>query len=266
MASIRNVLAKVYRMLHLIVIDLDERAKFGFGGRARTMRTSDEMFIGVTFTHPDKEVKYKVTAITTPSGTASDPPASGSAVAISLFLAKPALKKDGVDEIVVTKLQLVQWLGDSDDIEKWQECAKCKKIVFSERCEKCKAFSLWELKCQVQSERFVRHLAFMIDLHEELQAVSICFQADSVSVADVAQRVGFAINAIKKRATICGDIESAVHRYITTGKGPWEQDSLQSSAAVPRNSASTIKTVRVFATILQGASTSATSLLCPTPS
>ena len=43
-ASIRNVLAKVYRMLHLIVIDLDERAKFGFGGRARTMRTSDEMF------------------------------------------------------------------------------------------------------------------------------------------------------------------------------------------------------------------------------
>ena len=76
---------------------------------------------------------------------------------------------------MVTKLQLVQWLGDSDDIEKWQECAKCKKIVFSDCCEKCKAFSLWELKCQVQSERFVRHLAFMIDLHEELQAVSICF-------------------------------------------------------------------------------------------
>lgn len=226
-ASIRNVLAKVYRMLHLIVIDLDERAKFGFGGRARTMRTSDEMFIGVTFTHPDKEVKYKVTAVATPSSTASDPPASDSAVAISLFHAKPALKKHGVDEIVVTKLQLVQWLGDSDDIEKWQECAKCKKIVFSERCEKCKAFSLWELKCQVQSERFVRHLAFMIDLHEELQAVSICFQADSVTIADVAQRVGFAINAIKKRATICGDIESAVHRYITTGKGPWEQGSLQ---------------------------------------
>ena len=59
--------------------------------------------------------------------------------------------------------QLVQWLGDSDDIEKWKEWAKCKKIVFSDRCEKCKAFSLWELKCQVQSERFVRHLAFMID-------------------------------------------------------------------------------------------------------
>jgi hypothetical protein len=185
------------------------------------------MFIGATFTHPDKEVKYKVTAVATPSSTASDPPASDSAVAISLFHAKPALKKHGVDEIVVTKLQLVQWLGDSDDIEKWQECAKCKKIVFSERCEKCKAFSLWELKCQVQSERFVRHLAFMIDLHEELQAVSICFQADSVTIADVAQRVGFAINAIKKRATICGDIESAVHRYITTGKGPWEQGSLQ---------------------------------------
>ena len=87
-----------------------------------------------------------------------------------------------------------------------------------------------------------------------------------MTVADVAQRVGFAINAIKKRATICGDIESAVHRYITTGKGPWEQDSLQPSAAVPRNSASTIKTVRVFASILQGASTSATSLLFPTPS
>ena len=73
---------------------------------------------------------------------------------------------------MVTKLQLVQWLGDSDDIEKWKEGAKCKRIVFSDRCEKCKAFSLWELKCQVQSERFVRHLAFMIDLHEELQAVA----------------------------------------------------------------------------------------------
>jgi hypothetical protein len=52
-----------------------------------------------------------------------------------------------VDEIVVTKLQLVQWLGDSDDIEKWKEREKCKKIVFSDRCEKCKAFSLWKLKC-----------------------------------------------------------------------------------------------------------------------
>jgi hypothetical protein len=155
-ASIRSVLAKVYRMLHLIVIDLGERAKVGFGGQARIMGTSDEMFIGATFTHPDKDVKYKVTAVATPSSTASDPPASDSAVAISLFHAKPALKKHGVDEIVVTKLQLLQWLGDSDDIEEWKECAKCKKIVFSERCEKCKAFSLWELKCQVQSERFVR--------------------------------------------------------------------------------------------------------------
>ena len=71
------------------------------------MCTSDEMFIGATFTHPDKNVKYKVTAIATPFGTASDSPASGSAVAISLFHAKPALKKHGVDEIVVTKLQLV---------------------------------------------------------------------------------------------------------------------------------------------------------------
>ena len=37
---------------------------------------------------------------------------------------------------------------------------------------------------------------------EWLEAVSICFQVDSVSVADVAQRVGFAINAIKKRAIL----------------------------------------------------------------
>ncbi len=47
-----------------------------------------------------------------------------------------------------------------------------------------------------------------------------------MSVADVAQRVGFAINATKKRATIYGDIEMAVH-HITTGKGPWEQGSLE---------------------------------------
>ncbi len=147
---------------------------------------------------------------------------------------------------------------------------KCKKIVFSDRCEKCKAFSLWELKCQVQSERFVRHLAFLIDLHEELHAVSICFQTDSVTITDVAQRVGFAINAIKKRATI---IESAVHRYIKTGKesrtgkGPWEQGSLQIVRCSPEElSEHNQKTVRVFATILRGASTSATSLLFPTPS
>ena len=119
----------------------------------------------------------------------------------------------------------------------------------------------------MQSERFVRHLAFMIDLHEELQAVSICFrvQADSVTVADVAQRVGFAINAIKKRATICGDIESAVHRYSRQARGHGSKAAFKSSAAVPRNTASTIRTVRVFATILQGASISATSLLFPTP-
>ena len=60
---------------------------------------------------------------------ASDPPASDSAVAISLFHAKPALKKHGVDEIVVTKLQLVQWLGDSDDIEKWKECEVQEDLV-----------------------------------------------------------------------------------------------------------------------------------------
>ena len=117
----------------------------------------------------------------------------------------------------------------------------------------------------MQSE-LVHHLAFMIDLHEELQAVSICFQADSVCVADVAQRVGFAINAIKKCATICGDIESAVHRYSRQARGHGSKAAFESSAAVPGNSASTIKTVRVFATILQGDSTSATSLLFPTPS
>jgi hypothetical protein len=45
------------------------------------MRTSDEMFIGANCTHPDKDVKYKVTAIANPSGTASDSPAFDSVVA-----------------------------------------------------------------------------------------------------------------------------------------------------------------------------------------
>jgi hypothetical protein len=88
------------------------------------------------------------------------------------------------------------------------------------------------------------------------------------TVADVAQRVGLAINAIKKRAAICGDIESAVHRSIPTAKGPmaWEQGSLQIVRCSPEELNEHNQDQRVFATILQGASISVTSLLFPTPS
>ena len=56
-------------------------------------------------------------------------------------------------------------------------------------------------------------------------------------------------------------------RSITSrrARGHGSKAAFKSSAAVPKNSASTIRTVRVFATILQGASTSTTSLLFPSP-
>ena len=50
-ASMRDILAKVYKMLHIIVMDLDMRAKEKFGASAasHTMHTEDEMFVGVQF-------------------------------------------------------------------------------------------------------------------------------------------------------------------------------------------------------------------------
>ena len=53
-----------------------------------------------------------------------------------------------------------------------------------------------QLKMQVQSERFVLMLAFMIDLHEVLKGVSECFQADKTTLADIGQ------SAVAKSAKI----------------------------------------------------------------
>ena len=48
-ASMRNILAKVFKMLHIIVMDLDTRAKEKFGCAAHTIHTANEMFFGVQF-------------------------------------------------------------------------------------------------------------------------------------------------------------------------------------------------------------------------
>ncbi len=73
---------------------------------------------------------------------------------------------------------------------RWKECAKCTRLTLSERGGRCSGFSRMQLKMQVQSERFVLMLAFMIDLHEVLKGVSECFQADKTTLADVGQREG----------------------------------------------------------------------------
>ena len=61
-ASMRDILAKVYKMLHIIVMDLDMRAKEKFGASAasHTMHTADEMFVGVQFKLGGETRKYKV--------------------------------------------------------------------------------------------------------------------------------------------------------------------------------------------------------------
>ena len=64
-ASIRNVLAKIFRMLPLILADLDMRANELVGTQASSMRTSNEMLINVLFTPEEKTFQYRVTIITT---------------------------------------------------------------------------------------------------------------------------------------------------------------------------------------------------------
>lgn len=208
-ASIRNVLAKIFRMLPLILADLDMRANDLFGTRALSMPTSNEMFINILFTPAEKTFQYRVTGITTDG-----------------FKAKPALTKHGVEEVTVSKMDLVRSLSGGASILRWKECAKCTRLTLSERCGKCRGFSLMELKMQVQSERFVLMLAFMIDLHEVLKGVSECFQADKTTIADVGQRVEFAIENITNCAQTCGQLESSVRRFGKTGKGPWARGSL----------------------------------------
>ena len=90
---------------------------------------------------------------------------------------------------MVSKVDLVRSLSGGASILRWKECAKCTRLTLSERCGKCRGFSLMQLKMQVQSERFVLMLAFMIDLHEVLKGVSECFQADKTTLADVGQRI-----------------------------------------------------------------------------
>jgi hypothetical protein len=97
-------------------------------------------------------------------------------------------------QVVSESLQVVRngclrSLSGGASILRCKECAKCTRLTLSERCGKCRGFSLMQLKMQVQSERFVLMLAFMIDLHEVLKGVSECFQADKTTLADVGQRV-----------------------------------------------------------------------------
>jgi hypothetical protein len=168
------------------------------------------MFINVLFTPEEKTFQYRVTSITTGG-----------------FKAKPALTKHGLEEVMVSKVDLVRSLSGGASILRWKECAKCTRLTLSERCGKCRGLSLMQLKMQVQSERFVLMLAFMIDLHEVLKGVSECFQADKTTLADVGQRVEFAIENITNCAQNCGQLESSARRFSKTGKGPWANGSLK---------------------------------------
>ena len=75
------MLAKIFRMLPLILADLDMRAK--------------EMFINVLFTPEEKTFQYRVTSITTGG-----------------FKAKPALTKHGLEEVMASKVDLVRELAE----------------------------------------------------------------------------------------------------------------------------------------------------------
>ena len=89
-----------------------------------------------------------------------------------------------------------------------------------------------QLKMQVQSERFVLMLAFMIDLHE------------------VGQRVEFAIENITNCAQNCGQLESSARRFSKTGKGPWANGSLKidpcSEADLESHNAAVAKSAKIL--------------------
>jgi hypothetical protein len=91
------VLAKIFRMLPLILVDLDMRAS--------------EMFINVLFTPEEKTFQYRVTSITTGG-----------------FKAKPALTKHGLEEVVASKVDLVRSLSGDASILRLKECAKCMRL------------------------------------------------------------------------------------------------------------------------------------------
>ena len=167
-ASMRNILAKVYKMLHIIVMDLDMRAKEKFGCASHTVHTADEMFIGVQF-KPDGETrKYRVSE-TVPTNDAS-----------SLTLFK-AIALRGEQTIVISKVALLDVLGKC--VEVHEVCIKCAAATYSLRCDKCKGKYLWDLRLKLQSRRFVLFLAFL--MHALLERVSLIFQRDDLSIGDV---------------------------------------------------------------------------------
>jgi len=75
------------------------------------MLTSNEMFINVLFTPEAKTFQYRVTSITTGG-----------------FKAKPALTKHGLEEVMVSKVDLVRSLSGGTSILRWKECAKCTRL------------------------------------------------------------------------------------------------------------------------------------------
>ena len=206
----RNILAKVFKMLHIIVMDLDTRAKEKFGCAAHTIHTANEMFFGVQFKRDGERHKYRV------SGTVTTDDAS----ALTRFKAT-ALRGDETCEI--SKVELLDLLGNC--IEQHEVCTKCGAVTYSSRCDKCKGKYLWDLKLKLQSRRFVLFLAFLIDMHALLERVSLIFQRDDLSIGDVGAEVNSAIEEIAKLSTACGKLESQVHNFVTSRQGCWAENS-----------------------------------------
>ena len=230
-ASMRNILAKVYKMLHIIVMDLDIRAKEKFGCASHTIHTADEMFVGVQFKPNGETCKYRV------SGTVPTDDASS----LTRFKAT-ALRGDKAIEI--SKVALLDVLGKC--VELHEVCTKCAAVTYSSRCDKCKGKYLWDLKLQLQSRRFVLFLAFLIDMHALLERVSLIFQRDDLSIGDVGAEVNTAIDEIAKLATACGKLESQVHNFVASRQGFWAENSFAITCAVDQSDVEAHNADRLF--------------------
>jgi hypothetical protein len=98
-----GVLAKIFRMLPLILADLDMRANELFGTQALSMLTSNETFINVHTLHAGGE----------------DIPIPRTSITTGGVKAKPALTKHALEEVMVSNVDLVRSLSGGASILRW---------------------------------------------------------------------------------------------------------------------------------------------------
>ena len=212
-ASIYRVLLKLWRMLHVVYLDLQTRGKGEFKSKQKTIKTAPEMFLRSQIIEDGK--KYRVDSIV-----------EASTPVMVRFKCK-ALRGDGAAEL--SKAELVDLLDAGSDIDTWKQC--CEGKTKDKTCAKCKGARMWELSLKISARRFILHLAFMLDMHDKLAAVSCCFQSRIIMVGSLANKVDDAIDELSILGDKAGALERKFNAYLEGAGGLWKADVLQIKGA-----------------------------------